>query len=115
MKLFPLSKRRSDFIWTLIILACSIWTMSAFANEDEELARIQAQLNQEVLEKPFSVEDEAKINAFIDDAMKKDLKPEVSKAPSGWRPGYTCANVYSYGWRTYRNCRYYRRYHGRYW
>ncbi len=87
----------------------------AHAQTAEELAEMQRKLNAEVMEKPFSVEDEAKIDSYIKDAMKKDLKPEVSKAPSYWRPGYTCANIYSYGWRAYRNCRYYRRYYGYYW
>jgi hypothetical protein len=79
------------------------------------MAAMQQRLNQEVLEKPFSVEDEAKIDAYIQDAMKKNLKPTVTKAPSYWQPGYTCASIYSRGWNTYRNCRYYHRYHGRYW
>ena len=51
----------------------------------------------------------------LKDAMAKDLKPEVTQAPKGWQPGWTCRNVYSYGWRTYRNCRYYRHYYGYYW
>ncbi len=88
---------------------------AVFANEDEEMAAMQRQLNAEVMEKPFSAADEAKVNAFMKDAMAKDLKPEVRKAPNYWRPGYTCANIYSHGWSTYRNCRYYHRYYGRYW
>lgn len=100
---------------TIVIFACAVWTMSALAGEAEDLARMQAELNAEVMEKPFSVADEAKINKYMTDAMAKDLKPEVTTAPKGWQRGWTCANVYSRGWRTYRNCRYYRRYHGYYW
>jgi len=97
---------------TSIILM--FFSASVYAN-DAELARIQAQLNKEVLEKPFSVADEKKISQYMKDAMAKDLKPEVTQAPKGWQPGWTCRNVYSYGWRTYRNCRYYRHYYGYYW
>ena len=96
-----------------IYLLCS--TSASLAQTDEELRAMQQQLNAEVMEKPFSVEDEAKINEYINAAMEKDLKPEVTKAPSYWKPGYTCANIYSDGWNAYRNCRYYHRYHGSYW
>ena len=94
---------------TIVFLCCALFALNAFAGEEEDLARMQSQLNAEVMEKPFSVADEAKINKYMEDAMAKDLKPEVQEAPNGWRPGWTCANVYSYGWSTYRNCRYYRR------
>lgn len=81
----------------------------------DKLAKIQQQLNAEVLEKPFSVEDEEKIQNYIKQAMEKNLKPEVKKAPSYWRPGYSCRDIYHHGWRSYRNCRYYRHYYGHYW
>ncbi len=90
-------------------------TVPAFAQTDEELQAMQQQLNSEVMEKPFSVEDEAKIEQYINDAMQKQLKPQVAKAPSYWKPGYTCANIYNHGWNAYRNCRYYHRYYGHYW
>ncbi len=85
------------------------------AQTDEELRAMQQSLNKEVMEKPFSVEDEAKIDAFIKSAMAKDLKPETTQAPKGWKPGFTCADIYSYGWNSYRNCRHYRSYYGQYW
>ena len=88
---------------------------TAFAQTAKELADMQKKLNVEVLEKPFSVADEAKVDAYIKDAMAKNLKPEVSKAPSYWRPGYSCADIYHYGWNGYRNCRYYHSYYGHYW
>lgn len=88
----------------------------ALGQSEEEMMAMQRQLNvTQVLEKPFSVEDEAKIDEYIKGAMAKDLKPEVQKAPSYWKPGYTCADIYSYGWSAYQNCRYYRYYYGRYW
>ncbi len=85
------------------------------AQTDEELRAMQQSLNKEVMEKPFSVEDEAKIDAFIKNAMAKDLKPQATKAPDGWKPGFTCADIYNTGWNNYRNCRHYRSYYGRYW
>ncbi len=104
-------KQFSALLLSFTLLAAA----AAFANEEEEMAAMQRQLNAEVMEKPFSAADEAKVSAFMKDAMAKDLKPEVRKAPNYWRPGYTCANIYSYGWSAYRNCRYYRHYYGRYW
>ena len=98
-----------------MLLAVCLLANTAYAQTDEELAAMQRQLNAQVMEKPFSVEEEAKIDAYVKESMAKDLKPEVKKAPSYWKPGYTCADIYSYGWRTYRNCRYYRRYYGYYW
>lgn len=86
-----------------------------FAQSEAEMMAMQKQLNAQILERPFSVEDEAKIDEYVKNAMQKDLKPEVQTAPSYWREGYTCADIYSYGWGVYQNCRYYRHYYGRYW
>jgi hypothetical protein len=86
--------------------------MGVLASEDKELEEMQKKLNQGVMEKPFSVEDAAKIDAYIADAMKKNLKPQ-EKPPASWRPGYTCENLHNYY--EYRNCLYYYRYYGRYW
>ncbi|MBV1908169.1 MAG: hypothetical protein KUG78_02550 [Kangiellaceae bacterium] len=97
-----------------LIAALGISTLAIASEEDDEMAAMQRQLNAEVMEKPFSVADEKKIDAFIQEAMKKDLKP-AAKAPTFWKPGYTCASIYHRGWNHYRSCRYYRRYHGRYW
>jgi hypothetical protein len=38
--------------------------------------------------------------AGADEAMAKDLKPEVTTAPHGWQWDWICANVYSYGCNT---------------
>ncbi len=100
---------------TTAFLALLFLSSHICAQAEQDLGAMQRQLNAEVMEKPFSVEDEAKIDAYVKEAMAKDLKPEVNKAPSYWRPGYTCRDIYGHGWRTYRNCRYYRRYHGHYW
>lgn len=103
-------------IFISILLTFSLFSTAVFAlSEEEEMAAMQRQLNKEVMEKPFSAADEAKVEAFMKSAMQKDLKPEQNTAPSFWRPGYTCRDIYRYGWRHYRNCRYYHRYYGRYW
>lgn len=96
------------------ILISSTMTL-CFADEEADMAAYQARLNAEVMEKPFSVEDEAKIDAYVKSAMEKDLKPDISSKPANWQPGYTCANVYGVSWYAYRNCRYYHRYYGHYW
>ncbi len=84
------------------------------AAPESERERMQRQLNEQVMAAPFSVEDQAKIDAYVKNAMEKNLKP-VANPPAYWRPGYTCASIYSYGWRAYGDCSYYHRYHGRYW
>lgn len=73
---------------------------------------MQKKLNAQVLEKPFSVEDVEKIDLYIKDAMKKDIKPR-EKPPASWRRGYTCEKLHNYT--EYRDCVYYYRYYGRYW
>lgn len=71
--------------------------------------------SREVTERPVSAADEAKLDAYIQDAMLNEQEPEARSAPDYWQPGYTCADIYTYGWLAYRNCRYYLRYYGRYW
>ena len=109
---------------TFLLAACALGFFSmmaicspafTFAGE-ENLAEMQKQLNKEVMEKPFSVEDAARIEAYITEGMAKDLTPD-SIAPSYWRAGYTCDDIlrHHYNYTDYRNCRYYHRYHGSYW
>jgi hypothetical protein len=121
-------KRSTQFLCSLVVLSQLLFTSSSFAQSnnksntqantqsqsDKELAEMQKKLNAEILEKPFSVADEAKIDAYIKSAMSKDLKP-AETAPNTWKAGYTCADIYSLGWSAYQNCRYYRHYYGRYW
>lgn len=85
---------------------------TVFANEEADMAAMQQKLNAQVMANPFSVEDVEKIEAYVKDAMKQDLKPR-EKAPVNWRSGYTCANLH--GYYDYRDCIYYHRYYGRYW
>lgn len=103
-------------MYAKLIILISALVVSGVANSDESLAEMQRQLNQETVSKPFDPGNVAKVDAYIAEAMKKNIKPEVQKAPSYWQQGYTCRDAYRYGgYRAYRNCRYYRHYHGRYW
>lgn len=85
----------------------------AYASEEDDLAEMQRQLNSEVMSQPFYAEQPERVDAYIKEAMKKDLKPKVYKGPH-WKPGYTCHDMLRYSWVEYRNCRYYHRYYGRY-
>ena len=86
----------------------------ALAASPSEMEKMQQQLNEQVMAAPFSVEDQARIDAYVKNAMEKDLKP-VAKPPAYWRRGYTCDSIRGYGWRAYGDCYYYHRYYGRYW
>lgn len=84
-----------------------------FATEEDDLAEMQRKMNQEVMDKPFLAEEPEKVEAYIKDAMKKDLKP-TEYTGTHWRSGYTCHDLLRWSWYEYRNCSYYHRYHGRY-
>ncbi len=93
-----------------------IYALPILAGDEEDMAEMQKRLNQEVMDKPFSVEDQSRIDAYMEEAVKKNLKP-IERPPENWnwRPGYTCASIYNYGWQAYSQCAYYHRYYGRYW
>ncbi|HHJ13756.1 MAG TPA: hypothetical protein ENJ79_05170 [Gammaproteobacteria bacterium] len=74
---------------------------------------MQRQLNAETMSKPFLAEQPEKVDAYIKEAMKKNLKPSEYTGKH-WRPGYTCRDLLRYSWREYRDCRYYYSYYGRY-
>ena len=105
------------FLKGILGLLMSMVVLSAggsplWAGEKEDMEAMQKALNQEVLDKPFNPGDKAKVDAYLEESIKKGLKPNGTK-PQGWAPGWTCNNlVYSY--RAYRDCRYYHRYHGHY-
>lgn len=83
-----------------------------WAGEKEDLEAMQKALNQQVLDKPFYPGDKAAVDAYLDEAIKKGVKPIETK-PQGWAPGWTCNNLmYSFG--AYRNCLHYHRYYGHY-
>jgi hypothetical protein len=82
-------------------------------SEEEALARMQAQLNQEVMSKPFLAEKPKEVDAYIKNMLAKNVTPSEYSG-THWRAGYTCRDLLRYNWTQYRNCRYYHRYHGRY-
>jgi hypothetical protein len=92
-----------------MILAAS----AASADEEDDMAAMQKRLNEEVMSQEFLAEEPEKVDAYIKEAMKKNLKPEEYKG-THWRRGYTCHDLLRYSWYEYRNCRYYHRYYGRY-
>lgn len=109
---------RPRIFFTLLLstLLTSFLSFSATTRADE-MAEIQKRLNAETMDKPFQVEDAAKVDSYIQDGMKKDLKPNPT-APANWGPGYTCDSYYhhySYNYYGYRDCMYYHHYYGRYW
>ncbi|MFT4808035.1 MAG: hypothetical protein ACI9LX_001360 [Paraglaciecola sp.] len=81
--------------------------------EEDAMARMQAQLNQEVMSKPFLAEKPKEVDAYIKNMLDKKVTPPEYSG-TYWRPGYTCRDLLRYNWTQYRNCRYYHRYHGRY-
>jgi len=92
----------------------SVSTQTVFAEtEEEEMQRMQQQLNQGVMDQPFFAEQPEKVDAYIKEAMKNNIKP-LEYQGRNWRRGYTCRDLLRYSWREYRDCRYYRHYHGRY-
>ena len=99
----------------LIILTIGLFIFSppVFANEEDDLAAMQQQMNAEVMNKPFLAEQPEKVDAYIKEAMKKNIKP-TEYTGTHWRQGYTCHNLLRWSWQEYRNCSYYHRYHGRY-
>ncbi|MGD8558721.1 MAG: hypothetical protein PVF34_13220 [Gammaproteobacteria bacterium] len=91
-----------------------IISVPVVAGDDEDaMAEMQKQLNSEVMSEEFFAEQPEKVEAYIKQAMEKNLKPEEYTG-THWRRGYTCRDLLRYSWREYRNCRYYHRYHGHY-
>ena len=89
------------------------FSWAAVADEADDMAAMQKKLNAEVAEQPFSVEEEAKIDLYIKNALKDGVTPPAYTG-THWQPGWTCRNLRRYSWSEYRSCRYYHRYHGRY-
>lgn len=81
--------------------------------DDEEMERVQRQLNKEVMDRPFAAEEPEKVDAYIKEASKKHIKP-LEYTGSHWRAGSTCHDLLRYSWVEYRDCRYYHHYYGRY-
>jgi len=90
-------------------------SLSTFADEsqDDALAKAQAQMNAEVFSKPFLAEKPEEVDAYIKSMLEKKVVPPEYQG-SYWQAGYTCHDLLRYSWSQYRNCKYYHRYHGRY-
>lgn len=95
----------------LVLLAsvCHIPSIQA-----DERAEIQKQLNEQVLGKSFNVENDANLDAYIQEATKRGTPPRTEPSKY-WRKGYTCADLRRYSWTDYRDCSYYHSYYGYYW
>lgn len=97
----------SAFIFSIV------FGLGANAEEDDALAKAQAQMNAEVLSKPFLAERPKEVDSYIKSMLEKNVKPPEYSG-TYWRPGYTCRDLLRHNWVQYRNCKYYYRYHGRY-
>ena len=99
-----------------MVLAMGLLLQAAvtLASEEEDMAEMQRQLNADVMAQPFDADDAARIDAYVRDAMKKDLKPPAAP-PVYWQSGWSCADIRYRSYRDYRNCIYYQRYYGRIW
>jgi len=102
----------SVFVFTFIFTLVFAANLSA-TEEDDALAKAQAQMNAEVLSKPFLAERPKEVDAYIKSMLEKKVKPPEYHG-NYWRRGYTCRDLLRYNWTQYRNCQYYYRYHGRY-
>ena len=97
----------------LVIFLCMFAQSLIAETEEEEMARMQKQLNQGVMNQPFLAEQPEKVDAYIKESLKNNIKPPEYQGRH-WRRGYTCRDLLRYSWHEYRNCRYYHRYYGRY-
>ena len=114
-RIFTLFKNatRFTFITSMTFLVAFSAMSQQDESEDDELARMQAQLNANVMSKPFLAEKPEEVDAYIKGMLEKNVKPQEYNG-TNWRPGYTCRDLLRYNWTEYRNCRYYYRYYGRY-
>jgi hypothetical protein len=83
------------------------------AEMSNDMKKMQEQLNDQLLSKPFSVADEAQVKSYIEDAQRRGEVPQAYKGKH-WRPGYTCVDLRQYSYREYLACRYYHSYYGYY-
>jgi hypothetical protein len=115
---------RDDLMkWNLVAIMIAALASSLFCVGQEDIAygaemsndmkKMQEQLNNQVLSKPFSVADEAQVKSYIEDAQRRGEVPTAYKGKH-WRPGYTCVDLRPYSYREYLACRYYYSYYGHY-
>lgn len=91
------------------VLAGGIGETAFAADQASKLREIQEKLNADTINKPFDAGDPAALQAQLDEAVKKGIKPPMKPGPH-WRPGYTCANLYGY-YNEYYNCSLYYRWY----
>ena len=107
-------RRRWPLVMLVVTLLYILGPPGSWAEDKRRtLQEMQQRLNQEVISQPFSVANEAKVKAYIEDATKRGLVPAAQPGPH-WRPGYTCQDLAQYSWQEYRDCRYYYWYYGYY-
>ena len=94
------------FVMALVFAAAQ----PALADEEEDLAAMQRALNKEILERPFDPGDQAEVDRFVEEALKKNQIPQEYTGKD-WKRGYTCNNL-TYSLSRYRNCLHYYRYYG---
>lgn len=106
---------RNRFLYSAFFLGYAITSIvwAGIANA-ESPADMQRRLNEQVLDKQFSVENEANLEAYIKDATERGTPP-ISTPSKHWQNGYTCGDLRRYSWNDYRDCSYYHRYYGHYW
>lgn len=102
---------RKNVIFTLIPVCCIIFGNHAFADYQSDM---QDRLNEQVLAKPFSVQDDATLSKSLDEATERG-KPSKSKTQDGYYRyfynGYYYPNRYWYNGAYYPHpYSYYRQY-----
>ncbi len=97
---------------SLFVALVPLGSGSVLASEEEDLEAMQRALNKEVLDRPFNPGDQAAVDQYVEDALKKNKIPEEYTGKN-WKQGYTCNNLIGSLFQ-YRNCLHYYRYYGRY-
>jgi hypothetical protein len=99
----------------LVALASGLGAVGAAEGQQqsEEMKRMQEQLNNQVMQAPFSVPEESKVKAYIEEQQKLGVVPPPYTGRY-WRPGYTCYNLARYSSGEYLACRHYHHYYGYY-
>lgn len=72
----------------------------------KNIAAAQAELNKEVLSRPFSTEDYQSVEVYISDRHTRGLRPANS-----WRRDVDCEELTEIS--EYRDCQYYKRYYAK--
>jgi len=109
-------KRFGNVVLVMIVVVAVLAGASrpaAAQAQTEEMKRMQEQLNNQVMQAPFSVPDESKVKAYIEEQQKLGVVPPPYTGRY-WRPGYTCYNLARYSSGEYLACRHYHHYYGYY-